>query len=69
MLRRVHRLATDAERAVYPRAYTFNNATRRFHDRNGFEIPGAEPIIVARATRPPLHPRVSPSGFGDGGPE
>ncbi|HVT12853.1 MAG TPA: hypothetical protein VHE55_11350 [Fimbriimonadaceae bacterium] len=37
-MRRVHRLATEAEREKYPNAYTFNRMTGRFHNRAGFEV-------------------------------
>jgi hypothetical protein len=44
MTKRVHRLATEAEKARCPGAHTFNAATRCFHNRAGFRIDGQEPM-------------------------
>ena len=37
-MRKVHRLVTDAEKAVCRQAHTFNRATGRYHNLAGFEI-------------------------------
>jgi hypothetical protein len=47
MSRRVHRLATPEEQARYPNVHTFNRATGRFHNRQGFEI------VVPEGIEPP----------------